>query len=144
MSGLDLKAIHKAAANKITAGVADAGDFTIKAFPSTVPRPAIEVHPAEDYITYFETSGPEGLAVVRLVVKIYLAAANSETEWMEMARLLSAGTGHTSSVIAALMADHTLGSVVTTSFVGDASWNPQDGTVDIPVEVRVNKIGGPV
>lgn len=144
MSGLDLKAIHEAVAAAIRSGIGDADSFTVKAFPSTSERPVIEVWPDTDYIAYFETSGPQGLSDVMLVVRLFLAGANPETEWRKACRLLSAGTRFDSSVVGAIHADRTLGGVVADTYIGNARWTPEDGSIDIPVAIQVNKIGGPV
>ena len=141
VSGLDLKAVHEALADQIRDGIDDATGFTVKAFPSTSPRPAIEVWPDADYISFFETSGPTGLADVQLVIRIFLSAANPETEWLQVCRLLSAGTGFDSSIVDAVMADRTLGGAVADTFIGDARWEPDDGAIDVPVQIQLNKVG---
>ena len=140
----DLKAVHEGLADQIRAGVADAGKFTIKAFPSTSPRPVIEVWPDADYISYFETSGPAGLGDVRLLVRLLLSSANAESEWLVACRLLSAGTGFVSSIIDAVMADRTLGGAVADTFIGNARWDPDDGAIEIPVAIQLNKQGAQV
>ena len=141
MSGLDLKAIHEALSDQIEAGVDDSGDFSFGAHPMTADRPAIEVWPDTDYIKYYETSGPDGLSVVNLIIRCFLSGANPESEWLTMCALTSAGTGFGSSIADAVMARRDLGGVVATTFVGDARWDPDEGSIDIPVEVRVNKQG---
>lgn len=141
MSGLDLKAIHEALAAKIEAGIDNVGEFTVEAFPSTAARPTIQVWPDSQYVSYNETSGSEGLADVNVLVRVFLAGANIETEWIEAAQLLSAGTGHGSSIIDAIMTDRSLGGVVADAFAGTSRWNPEDGSIDVPVLIQVNKIG---
>lgn len=144
MSGLDLKAVHEALADQIRAGIADAGKFTVQPFPSTSARPVIEVWPDTDYITYVETFGARGVSTIRLVVRVLLSNANAETEWLAACRLLSAGTGFTSSITDAVMADKTLGGAVATVQIGNASWTPDEAAVDIPIDVHLNKIGAQV
>ena len=140
MSGLDLKAIHEALASAI-GGISTVGKFTVKAFPSTAPRPCIEVWPDADYISYFETSGPGGLSDVNVLIRVFLSGANAESEWLVMCRLLNAGTGHASSIVDAVMTDRTLGGVVADTFLGNARWNPEEGSIDIPAGIQTNKIG---
>lgn len=147
MSGLDLEVIHEALADQIRNGIADAGGFTVKAFPSTSPAPVIEVWPSTgEYVTYFTTSGADGVADVALTIRVILAAANAETHWKKAARLLSAGTGHTSSIPGAVMADRTLGGAVADAYVGTSNVTAtEDGwTVDIPVLIQLNKEGAQV
>ena len=144
MSGLDLQAVHEALADQIRNNIADAGNFTIKAYPSTADRPVVEVWPDANYVTYWGTYGAAGISEIRLVVRLLLSGANPETEWKTVARLLNAGTAHPSSILDAVHADVTLGSVVENAFIGDATWNPEDGAVDIPVIVRVKKSGASV
>ena len=144
MSGLDLKAVHEALAAQIRSRVADAGKFTIGALPLTVARPSIEVWPDVDYVTYYETSGSAGLADVQLLVRVFLSGNNIETEWLTAMRLLSAGTGHSSSIVDAIMSDRTLGGVVADAFAGSARYNPEEGTIEIPVDIQLNKQGAQV
>lgn len=141
MSGLDLKAIHEALAAQIRNGIDRSAGFTVKAFPSESSRPAIEVWPDGNYVTYFGTFGASGISEVNLVVRVLLSGANRETEWKTACDLLSAGTGHSSSIVDAVIADMTLGSAVASAFIGDAQWNPEDGAVDFPVRVVLNKQG---
>jgi hypothetical protein len=154
MSGLDLLAVHQALATQISThiatqvdeetDVAGAGGFSVNAFPSTSPRPAIEVWPDTDYILYHETSGTEGLSDLNLMIRIWLSGANEESEWRTVCAFLSGGTGHTSSIHDAVMADRTLDGTVADTFIGVAQWNPEDGTLDIPVEIMLNNQGGQV
>lgn len=144
MSGLDIEAIYVALADQLRAGIADAGGFTIKAHPSTAPVPAIEVWPDEGDVSYFETSGSEGLADVNILIRAFLSGANPESEWRTMARLRSSGTGHNSSVIDAVMADRTLGGVVADAFIAGSRWNPEQGTIEWPVAIQLNKEGAQV
>lgn len=144
MSGLDLKAVHEALANQISAGIANVGSFTVQAFPSTSPRPCIEVWPDSEYVNYHVTSGPAGLSDVSLVIRVYLSAANAESEWLIACRMISAGTGHGSSIYDAVMADRTLGGAVADIDTATARWNAQEGTIDIPAAIQLNKIGAEV
>lgn len=141
MSGLDLLVVHEALADQIRGGIEDAGKFTVVAFPSASPRPSIEVWPDTDYVSYFETSGSEGVADVQLVIRLFLSGANPESEWRTACRLLSAGSGHGSSIVDAVMADTTLGGAVAHTFIGGSRWIPDDGAIDIPVLIQLNKIG---
>lgn len=137
MSGLDLVAIHTALADQIRAAVADSSKFTVKAFPSTVPRPCIEIWPDTDYVDYFGTSGPESASDVLLVVRLFLSAANAETEWLQVTRLLSSGAGHGSSIFDAVNDEPTLGGAVAEAHVAVARWRPQDRSLDIPVAISL-------
>lgn len=143
MSGLDLEAIHTALADQIRAGI-DSSGFTVTAFPSSVTRPCIEIWPDADYVGVASTMGPDGVADVRLRVRVFLSGANPESEWLVMARLLSYGTGHASSIFTAINADPSLGGKVDSAKALFGQWNPEDGTVDIPVPVMVRKEGANV
>lgn len=140
MSGLDLEAIHTALADQIRAGI-DSSDFTVKAFPSTVKRPCIEVWPDTDYVGAVSTMGPDGLADVRLTVRIFLSAANAESEWLQVARLMSYGTGHGSSIFGAINDDQSLSGAVESAVALFGQWNPDEGSIDIPVPIMARKEG---
>lgn len=138
---LDLKKIHEALADQVRNGIADAGGFTVKAFPSTSPRPCIEVWPGGEYLSYFESFSSGGRASVKLTLRVFLSGANAETEWLQVARLLSVGDGFTSSIVDAIVGDVTLGAKVETVRVLNAEWNPEEGSIDIPVDVVAKKSG---
>ena len=137
MTTRDVQAIHEALANVVRAGIATAGDFTIKAYPSTSPTPAIEVWPDTNYVDPFGVSGPDQTGDVLLMIRVFLSAANIESEWLAVCRLLSSGAGHDSSIFDALDAAPTLGGVVDGLYVSGARWDPDAGSIDIPVAVRL-------
>lgn len=143
MSGLDLAAIHTALADQIRAGI-DSSKFTVTAFPSTAQRPSIEVWPGSEYVNYYITAGPTGVADMSLTIRVFLSGANAESEWLTVARLLSSGTGHGSSLIDAVMGDRSLSDVVDDIVSLSSTWNPEDGSIDIPVLIQVRKQGAPV
>ena len=137
MTALDLKAVHEALAGQIRKGIATANTWTIKAFPSTAPRPVIEVWPDADYVDPYGRSGPDESTDVQLLIRVFLTAANAESEWKIAAGLLSHGSGHTSSIFNAVNVDPTLGGKVDGTYIAAARWNPEDGTVDIPAAIRI-------
>jgi hypothetical protein len=141
---LDLAAIHEAVADTIKSVVADAGAFSVKSHPSEADRPCIEVWPDGDYLNYFRTSGPAGLADVELLVRVFLSTANHESDWIQAMRMLSSGTGFASSIVDALMANRQLGGTVEDLFISGGRWNPEDRTIDIPVAIQARKVGASV
>jgi hypothetical protein len=140
---LDLAAIHRALADQIEANI-DSSTFTAKPYPSSVPRPCIEVWPDTEYIAFYASSGPNGLSDVMVVVRVFLSGGNDESEWNTAMGLLSQGTGFTSSVADAIMNDRTLGGSVSSCVVLNARWNPEDSTIDIPVAIQTFKQGADV
>jgi hypothetical protein len=137
MTTLDLQAIHEALAVQLEAGVSDAGDFTFGAHPLTADRPAIEVWPDTDYVDFYGASGPDESSDVLLMVRVFLSGANAESEWLTVCGLISSGPAHGSSIFDAVKADPTLGGVVDGTHITGARWNPEDGSIDIPVAIRL-------
>jgi hypothetical protein len=143
-----LKAIHEACAARIEAGVAR--DWNVAAFPfSGMPLPLIEVWPGSgDYIAYWGTFGATGTADLVLDIRIQVATGDAETTFIQITDMLSVGTGHTSSVVDALMEDKTLGGTVLTLRALSARWTPDGddlGSVAvIPVEIVLRKAGAEV
>lgn len=144
----NLKLIHEACATRLNAGIAR--DWNVAAFPySGKPLPLIEVWPGSgDYIAYWGTFGASGTADLVLDIRIQVATGDAFTTFKQITDMLSVGTGHTSSVIDALMADKTLGGTVETLRVLTGRWPVDDdnlGSVAIvPVELVLRKSGAVV
>ena len=137
MTTIDLAAIHTALADQIRAGIATASKWTVTAFPSTSPKPSIEIWPDTDYVDFYGRAGADGTDEVQLLVRVFLSAANAESEWKIAGQLLSSGAGQTSSIVDAIHDDPTLGGVVDEAHAAPARWGPEDNSIDIPVGIRL-------
>lgn len=110
MSGLSLQAIREALATQI-------GD-TVARHPSVFAYDPegrsghnIVIRPADDYVAYFGTMGPNGLSDILLEVDIEVPGRLADSQ-IAMDDYLSAGTGNDSSVVDAIHANRTLGGLV--------------------------------
>lgn len=122
-------------------------DVTVVAAPDlSTDLPNVQVWPASDHITYFETFGSAGLATVRYQIKVETTNQDAESAMSLMDGLLSAGgISETGSIVDAIMADQTL-----SGLVQDVTPTSVDVTVDdetynlvafIDVEVILKKQG---
>lgn len=109
---LDLVAIRRAVADRIRS-TAHAAKVDVQAYVQPQPMfPIIGVFPGTgDYVSYFETMGPNGEADVILELRTVVAYGAIDSQIL-LDEMLSSGTGQTKSIIDALMADRTLGGVV--------------------------------
>ena len=99
---------------------------------------------APDYIDYAETYGSNGLAIVRVRIKIEVDSADLESVSLKVARFLSTGP---SSVIEAVMSDRTLNGAVGDAIALNVEWpNHQEEPwiAYVPVQILVNKQGAKV
>ena len=122
----DIKTIQEALA--VVVRLAAAGKWTVKAHPDSISRPSIEIWPDTEYVDYDDPT-------VRVVIRAFLAGANPESEWIKVARMLSRGST-AEEIIDALRNDPTLGGAVEDAHAAVARWNPETGSIDIPVEIR--------
>ena len=146
MAGLDVVAIHEALADQLRTHIDR--EFTVRAWPmSDSPRPKIELWPGNPYVTYWSSMGATGTSDLTIEIRWFLTAGNPETAFRRQAELLSVGTGHGASIAAAVRVDKTLGGAVADAYPREATWDidEDDGglTGSLPVEIIVNKIGGP-
>jgi len=138
VAGLVLKAIREALANQI-AGYLQR-DGTVHAYdPGDHRLPAIIIRPADDYIAYFGTMGPSGIADVLLDIDIEVATAQAASAGIAMDDYLSAGTGNMSSVVDAIHSDRKLGDVVAdcVCLTADAPVEGEDGVLVATVHVQI-------
>lgn len=119
---------------------------TVYAYPPDSPSfPSIGIVPGEgDFITYYETMSDSGISSVRLVIRLYLSARFIDAQ-MAIDDYLSAGSGFTSSILNAILADKTLGTTVDTCIIREVrgvSFDEMTGqwTVDIPIEIFARKV----
>lgn len=143
----DLSAIHTALADQIAAGIAD--DVTVKPYPfSGANPPFIEIWPGGQYVDYAGTFGADGLGDIQLEIHVAFPTANGETTFKVMTRLLSVGTGFSSSIADAVMADRTLGGVVQDCVALEAQWDIDPDALGqiatIPVRIIAKKQGAEV
>lgn len=111
MAGLVLQVIRKALANQI--GGYLQRDGTVHPYdPGDHRLPSIIIRPADDYIAYFGTMGPSGIADILLDVDIEVATAQAASAGIAMDDYLSAGLGNNSSVVDAIHSDRQLGGTV--------------------------------
>ena len=145
MAGLDLEKIHEALADQIRANIGDG--YTVRPFPmSGASDPRIEIWPGTPYVEPWVSHSATGIANVNVEIRIFNAAANSETAWRRMAKVLSTGDGFSDSILAAVRVDKTLGGLVEDAFPQDADWDATEDNVlegRMPVQIIVRKIGGP-
>ena len=138
----DIQAIRRALAAQIRANIAD--DIDVYAYPNEGPTMAsITVYPAAgDYVSYFKTMGSNGQADLVFRLKIEVGSNEIESIEMRLDRMLGSGSGNTSSVIDAILVDHTLGGTVSSVFVPSAVMGDPDvdpGVAWIPVEIILSK-----
>jgi hypothetical protein len=114
MAGLTLTPIRVALAEQIGHYLDDPANVT--AYPGIIADayPLIEVDfPDGDYVSYFETMGPNGNADILLEVNIWCSTgAGLESSAMQLDNYLSVGLYNNSSVVDAVMSDRTLGGLV--------------------------------
>lgn len=110
MAGLTLQPIREALATQITANLTRKP--SVFAYdPEAHSGHTIVIRPAADYIAYFGTMGPNGMADVLLDVVIEVPGRLADAQ-IAMDDYLSAGTGNGSSVVDAIHSDRTLGGLV--------------------------------
>jgi hypothetical protein len=138
VSGLTLQAIREALAAQI-AGYMQR-DGTVHPYePGDHVQPAVVIRPADPYVAYFGTMGPNGISDILLDVDIEVAAAQSASAAKAMDDYLSAGTGNTSSVVDAIHSDRTLAGVVgdCVCLTADAPIERDDGVLVATVHVQI-------
>jgi hypothetical protein len=139
---VDLAAIHRAAATQIQNALTRLTN--VYPFPQdTVVYPCVTVYPgAGEYIDYWKTMGPNGNADMMLRLKVEVDSESSEAVAVKICDYLSVGTGHTSSIVDAVMADRTLGGTVEDALVLSAEWVDPDssrGVAWLPVSIILKK-----
>ncbi len=72
----------------------------------------VVIAPAGDYVSYFGTFGEDGLADLRLEVKVIPTNATTIDAQIALDDYLSIGQGNASSVVDAVHSDRTLGGLV--------------------------------
>ena len=139
----ELADVHRAVADVVRDNVDR--DFNVAAFPfSHMPLPRIEVWPSSDDVyvdPYGESDDDEGMARVRLRLKVDIDTADGETAFNYMSELLT--WDGPSSLRAAVMDDRTLRGVVDDVVVGPHTWETDDDneaqTAWVPVDIFVQK-----
>lgn len=144
---LDLEAIHRALADQIRDYIAD--DWNVQPFAgSGAPLPLIEVQPGTPYVDYFPPEATFCEATINLRIWVFLpvpdGASNPETVFQRMARALSSGDGHGTSIADAVMAgDKTLGGLAIDMQVFPAEYSTgtpaEAAQAFIPVSVTVER-----
>lgn len=147
MSGLTLRDIREQLAASLNDKISG---FTVRAYPGDgVSGQCIFIWPgADNYVDYWESYGASGLATVHLQLQIRTTAADDASAQIVIDELLSSGSGNGRSLIDAIRSNKTLGGQVADVMPGAsqmAQFGPDGpfGAV-VPVDVYVNKIGGPV
>lgn len=145
MAGFNLQTIHRALADQLRANLAR--DTATNAFPiPPATYPCITVYPDPNgYISYHDTMGPNGYASVMVRLKLEVDS-DSESMFIKITDYLSVGTGFTSSIHDAVMADHTLGGVVTECVVLTAEWDAENDpdVAWLPVQIILPKVNARV
>lgn len=114
--GVNLETICRGLATQIQAAIPAVNAYW---FPLDTPRyPAVIVRPASPFITYHETFGSAGLAIINLDIEVYVASVSPESAAMALYSLLSVGTSD--SVFDAVEANRTWGSTVGDAWVSEA------------------------
>lgn len=146
MSGLTLRDIREQLAASLDDRIAG---FTVRAYPGDgVNGQCIFIYPGSgNYVDYWESYGASGLSAVHLQLQIRTTAADDASAQMVIDELLSSGAGNGRSLIDALRSNKTLDGTVADVMPGSpqmAQFGPDGpfGAV-VPVDVYVNKIGGP-
>ena len=140
MSGLTISEIRTALAEQIRNNIER--DTNVYAHPQgDYQYPAITVDFAPDYLDYWETFGPNGIAAVRFVLRIEPAGTLLESSAIALDDYLSCGTGNGSSVIDAVMSDVTLGLTGCNVHITGVTVDPVTATAELAVEVNINKVG---
>jgi len=143
---LDLKAIRTALAAQLTANI----DRQTNVYAYEVDSPSypyVIVRPAADYVGYFGSFGPNGVADVMLELEIATIAGDPISMGMAMDAYLSSGSTFGSSVVDAVHTDRTLGGTVADCVALSASVDPLGDfplTATVPVMIRAKKSGATV
>ncbi len=144
---LDLKAIRTALAAQLTANIDRATnvyayEVDSPAYPYVIVKPA-----AGDYVGYFGSFGPNGVADVMFELEIATIAGDPISMGIAMDAYLSSGSTFGSSVVDAVHTDRTLGGTVADCVALTARVEPLGDfplIATVPVMVRVNKSGATV
>ena len=149
MSGFTISEIREALADQIRNNLTR--DTKVYAYPiGEVPGPAVHIFPSGngEYVDYWQTFGPEGLALVAFDVIVDPGGQDSMADAARrLDDYLSCGTGNGSSVIDAIGAADTTGrrwslglTGVTVEF-GTVSFDAASFTARISLRVTVAKSG---
>jgi hypothetical protein len=140
MSGLVLSEIREALASTIRAGIGR--QTTVYAYPVEDPAPpAVTIEPDATYVDYWSSMGGRGLSIIRFVLVLEPAGNDLPSALRRLDDYLSLGTGNTSSLVGAVMADRTLGLTGCDCTLVDCAVDPATAIARLTVEVHVSKIG---
>lgn len=142
---LTLRQIRVALADQISNHLARPTNVT--AYVETDQYPLIELRPpAGDFISYFESMGSNGAADFLLDIHIFVAGTGRSAQ-EALDDYLSVGEGNTSSVVDAVMSDKTLGGLVQTIRLLNATGYlrfPEGCSARLPCEIVLFKRGAQV
>lgn len=143
----DPKAIHEALETRLKAGTID-NTYDVFAFPMpSKAGPKIEVIPGaggEPWINYWDTFGPDGIAIMHVTIRATLEGLADEDVALRAWRLASTGLSQAAAAQAlsipdAIHADKTLGGTVQTIIVGEVTWNEDTAVLEWPARIVLKK-----
>lgn len=141
--GVDLEALRDGVEQFLASRVTHAG-FDIKAYISGAPMlPVVGIFPADEYVAYWGSFGPENIADVMLDLRT-VAAYGAEDSARLLDRMLSSGAGHSVSLIDPFRDDPTCGGLVQTALpqtafrrdYGDPNAGLYEAVVRLSIKVK--------
>ena len=142
MSGFDPEAVRDALVAQLAETIPNTEVYAHDEYSDQYPAIVVRYTDGE-FISYFESFGPNGYGNIRFDLDIYAGALEDSSAGRVLDRYLTAGSAHPSSVVDALLADKTLGGVATTLNVLNARGYRKfkDGVMaTIPVDVAAKKV----
>ena len=142
------EALETRLATYLGAGSRQVSVFAYRPEDLTGTYPAVCVEPGEGelgFVSYFESMSNNGCALLRFEIQVFVSGRYIDAQ-RAMDAFLSAGSGFTSSILNAILADPTLGGVVSTCRLLAASRPAQtddDGSVwvsRLPLDVYTMKV----
>lgn len=138
---VNLEGVFRALADQISSGIER--DTNVNAFPDgSFNPPQITVYPPSGSLNYWQTFGPNGAAALTLRLKLEVDSDDTESIGIKICDYLGVGTGNTSSIIDAVMADRTIGGTVEDAAILTAEWGDPDvdpGVAWLDVQVILKK-----
>jgi hypothetical protein len=140
VSGLILSEIREALSVTIRNGIGR--QTNVYAYPVEDPAPpAVTIEPDATYVDYWSSMGGRGLSIIRFVLVLEPGGNDLPSALRRLDDYLSLGTGNSSSLVGAVMADRTLGLTGCDCTLVDCVVDPETATARLTVEIHISKIG---
>ena len=104
---------------------------------AAVNGPTLTVLPGDPLYVPFGTMGPAGRADVKFVIRVRMNGSSLEGVFTRLYSFASHGTGNPDSIHDAVMADRTLGNVVSDCVLGDVTYGEDDGGRYLEIEAFI-------